>query len=173
VAGFSQTAQEWSLFVYMGTTMAGMLAAGSISQALQKRGISVLYVVFGGMGIAMLAQVLALLELTAIAWIIWPLFALGSASTVTLFAWLVRRFDPAVAGRVNTTLNFLMFAGAFAAQWGVGIIINQFPEPSGGGYSTAAHWTALAVMLGIQLAALLWYVLRLRQMTSQLRTNQT
>ena len=170
VAGFSQTAQEWSLFVYMGTTMAGMLAAGSLSQLLQKRGVSVLWVVFGGLGIAICAQILALLELTTLAWIIWPLFALGSASTVTLFAWLVRRFDPAVAGRVNTTLNFLMFAGSFAAQWGVGIIINQFALPSGGGYSTEAHWTALAIMLAIQLAALLWYVLRLRQMLPQLRT---
>lgn len=173
VAGFGQSAQEWSLFAYMATTMAGMLTAGYISQTLMKRGISLLWVVFSGMGIAMLAQVLALFELTAIAWLIWPLFALGSASTVTLFAWLVRHFDPAVAGRVNTTLNFLMFAGAFAAQWGVGIIINQFTLPAGGGYSPAAHWTALAVMLGIQLAALLWYVLRLRQMTPQLRTNQT
>jgi predicted MFS family arabinose efflux permease len=160
VAGFSQLEQEWALFVMMGATMAGMLTTGSLSQRLLRRGRSGMPVVLGGVGISLTAQALAALEVASLAWIIWPAFAFGSAAIVGLFALLARRFDPAMAGRVNASINCLMFAGSFAAQWGVGLIINQFPLASAGHYSPAAHQTALSVMLAIQLAGLLWYVLR-------------
>jgi predicted MFS family arabinose efflux permease len=164
VAGFSQNAQEWALFAMMAATMAGMLTTGTLSQKVIKRGGSGMAVVLGGVAISLSAQALALLEFASLGWVIWPLFAFGSAAVVGLFPLLARRFDPAMAGRVNTTLNCLMFAGSFAAQWGVGLIINQFPLADGGGYSAAAHQTSLAVMLAIQLAGLLWYVLRKAKM---------
>ena len=160
VAGFSQDAQEWALFAMMAATMAGMLATGSLSQRLIRRGRSAMPVVFGGVAISLAAQTLAVLEGESLAWVIWPMFAFGSAAIVGLFAILARRFDPAVAGRVNTSINCLMFAGSFAAQWGVGLIINQYPQAANGHYSPAAHQTALLIMLGIQLLGLLWYVLR-------------
>jgi predicted MFS family arabinose efflux permease len=160
VAGFSQDAQEWALFAMMAATMAGMLTTGSLSQRLIRRGGSAMPVVFGGVAISLAAQTLAVLEIASLAWVIWPMFAFGSG----LFAILARRFDPAVAGRVNTSINCLMFAGSFAAQWGVGLIINQFPQAANGHYSPAAHRAALLIMLGIQLLGLLWYVLRRHRM---------
>lgn len=164
VAGFSQNAQEWALFAMMGATMAGMLTTGTLSHRVARRGGNGMIVVMGGLGISLFAQTLALLEFAALGWVIWPLFAFGSAAVVGLFPLLARRFDPAMAGRVNTSINCLMFAGSFAAQWGVGLIINQFPLSADGSYSPAAHQTSLAVMLAIQLAGLLWYVLRKAKM---------
>jgi predicted MFS family arabinose efflux permease len=164
VAGFSQQQQEWALFTMMGATMAGMLTTGSLSQRLLRRGRSGMPVVLGGVAISLSAQALAAAEIAELAWVIWPAFAFGSASVVGLFALLARRFDPAVAGRVNTSINCLMFAGSFAAQWGVGLIINQFPLAQDGHYSPAAHQTALLTMLAIQLLGLLWYVLRRHKM---------
>lgn len=164
VAGFSQNAQEWALFAMMAATMAGMLTTGTLSQRIVRRGGSGMAVVLGGVAISLSAQTLALLEFASLGWVIWPLFAFGSAAVVGLFPLLARRFDPAMAGRVNTSLNCLMFAGSFAAQWGVGLIINQFPLADGGGYSAAAHQTSLAVMLAIQLAGLLWYAVRKAKM---------
>lgn len=164
VAGFGQQAQEWALFVMMAATMAGMLSAGSLSQRRVRRGKSGMPVVLGGVVIALSAQALALLEVVSLAWVIWPMFAFGSAAIIGLFALLARRFDPAMAGRVNASLNCMMFAGSFAAQWGVGLIINQFPPAANGHYSTTAHQTALVTMVGIQLLAVLWYVLRQRKM---------
>ena len=164
VAGFAQVEQEWALFSMMVATMAGMLLVGSLTQREARRGRSGIVIVLAGIAISLTAQVLTLLAATALAWAIWPLFAFGSASIVGLFAILARRFDPAMAGRVNTTLNFLMFAGSFAAQWGVGLIINQFPLADGGNYSPAAHQTALGIMLAIQLAGLVWYALRKAKM---------
>ena len=153
VAGFSQNAQEWALFAMMAATMAGMLTTGTLTQRLVRRGRNAMPVVLGGVALSLTAQTLALLEATALAWVIWPVFAL-----------LARRFDPAVAGRVNTSLNSLMFAGSFAAQWGVGLIINQFPQTPDGHYSTDAHQAALLTMLSVQLLGLLWYLLRQSKM---------
>ncbi len=164
IAGFDQVEQEWALFAMMGATMAGMLTVGSLSQRIIRRGGSGMIVIFGGVALSLTAQVLALLEIVSLSWLIWPLFAFGSASMVGLFPLLARRFEPGLAGRVNTSLNCLMFAGSFAAQWGVGLIINQFPLAANGGYSHAAHQTALAVMLAIQLGGLLWYFLRRAKM---------
>jgi predicted MFS family arabinose efflux permease len=158
VAGFGQSAQQWALFVMMAGTMAGMLVSGSLTQRLARRGISGIVVVLGGLGLALAAQTLALLEATSLAWVIWPMFAFGSAAIIGLFTLLARRFDPAMAGRVNTSLNCMMFAGSFAIQWGVGVIINLYPLSSDLHYPAEAHRTALLVTLGIQLAALLWYL---------------
>ncbi|MCA8926766.1 MAG: MFS transporter [Alphaproteobacteria bacterium] len=164
VAGFSQSAQEWALFAMMAATMAGMLTSGTLSQRVVRRGGSGMVVVLGGLAVSLTAQTMAWLELVDFAWGIWPLFAFGSAAVIGLFPLLARRFDPAMAGRVNTSLNCLMFAGSFAAQWGVGLIIDRFPLEPDGTYSRAAHHTALGVMLAIQLAGLLWYVLQRHRM---------
>ncbi|HKK30832.1 MAG TPA: MFS transporter [Alphaproteobacteria bacterium] len=164
VAGFGETAQEWALFTMMAATMAGMLTAGSLTQREIRQGRSGMVVIFGGIGLALTAQAMALLELASLAWAIWVLFAFGSASVIGLFALLARRFDPVVAGRVNTSLNCMMFAGSFAAQWGVGLVIDQFPLLVDGRYSPEAHRAALLSMVTIQGVALLWYFLRRQQM---------
>jgi MFS family permease len=173
VAGFTQGQQEWALFSMMAATMIGMLTVGSLTQREARRGRSGMTIVLGGVVLSLTAQVLALLEFASLGWLIWPLFAFGSASIIGLFALLARRFAPAVAGRVNTTLNCLMFSGSFAAQWGVGLIINQFPQAANGHYSPAAHQTALGIMLAIQLAGLLWYFLRKAKMDPAEGTTKT
>ena len=162
LAGFSQAEQAWALFAMMAATMVGMLTVGTLTQRLTKAGRSAMPVIFGGMALSLIAQALAMAEVVSLAWVIWPLFAFGSASIIGLFALLARRFDPALAGRGNTTMNGLMFAGSFVAQWGVGLIINQFPQAENGFYRPEAHQTALFIVVGIQLVALLWYVIRRR-----------
>ena len=70
---------------------------------------------------------------------------------------LNQHFPPHLAGRVNTLQNMMMFSTAFAAQWGIGAIINLFPgDPMH--YSTAAHQTAFFVMIGFELVAFVYCV---------------
>ena len=55
-------------------------------------------------------------------------------------------------------MNFFMFVLAFFCQWGIGGIIQSFePEPDGG-YSLAAHATALWIMIGAQALCYLNFV---------------
>jgi len=51
---------------------------------------------------------------------------------------------------VNTALNLLTFLGAFAAQWGIGAVINLWPA-SDNGYAVPGYRAAFGMMLGLQL----------------------
>ncbi len=58
-----------------------------------------------------------------------------------------------------TGLNFLVFAGAFAAQWGIGAIIDLWPPDAGGAYPVVAYGVAFSIMLAWQALALAWFAL--------------
>ena len=53
----------------------------------------------------------------------WWLYGLGAAANVLAFTVLNEGFPRELAGRTNTALNLMMFAGSFAMQWGVGIVV--------------------------------------------------
>lgn len=57
---------------------------------------------------------------------------------------------------MNTGLNLLVFVGAFAAQWGVGAIIDSWPADARGGYGHEGFRVAFLSLLGVQVAALVW-----------------
>ncbi len=60
---------------------------------------------------------------------------------------------------MNTGLNFLVFVGAFATQWGLGAIISLWPAENGQ-YPLAAYRVALGTCLVLQVAAIAWYAAR-------------
>ena len=56
----------------------------------------------------------------------------------------------------------LTFSTAFAAQWGIGAVINLWPAGPDGGYAADGYRSAFAIMLGLQAAALAWFWVRRR-----------
>jgi MFS family permease len=87
---------------------------------------------------------------------IWLAMNFGSPASALSYAILSRRFPRELAGRVTTALNFLVFAGAFATQWGLGAIINLWTAHDGH-YPLAAYRAALGTFLIFQAAALVWF----------------
>jgi hypothetical protein len=84
-------------------------------------------------------------------------YAFAAAATLLVYSILNQHFPPHLTGRVNTLQNMMMFSTAFAAQWGIGAIINLFPgDPMH--YASAAHQTAFFVMIGFQLVAFAYSV---------------
>ncbi|HEU5089919.1 MAG TPA: MFS transporter [Roseiflexaceae bacterium] len=70
----------------------------------------------------------------------------------------VRRYFPAsLSGRATTAINLFGFAGVFAIQWALGVIISLFPADAGGHYVPAAYATAFACTCVANLVALAWY----------------
>jgi hypothetical protein len=65
-------------------------------------------------------------------------------------------FPVAMAGRAHTALNLLVFVGAFSAQWGVGLAIDALTAR--GAAAASAHGAALGGLLGLQVAAFLWFL---------------
>ena len=94
---------------------------------------------------------------TAGALAIWLAINFASPAAALAYAMLSRRFPADLAGRVTTALNFLVFVGAFAMQWGLGAIISLWPAQNDQ-YPLVAYRTAFGASLAFQFAAVAWFI---------------
>ena len=161
VAGLDKTAAAGYLFWVAAAMVAGFLGMGQLAYRLSRRGVPPLVVAAGGMALFMLTQLALLLKLEPL-WPLWVVFGFfGTAGTLN-YAILTQAFPPALAGRVNTALNLLVFVVAFAGQWGMGAIINQWPAP-GGGYAEPGYQLAFGLALAGQWLTWVWLLSGLRR----------
>ena len=79
-------------------------------------------------------------------------YSFCATGSMLIYPILSKHFPAHLAGRVNTALNLLVFLGAFAAQWGIGAVINLWPASSSG-YAEAGYRAAFGIVLGLHLAA--------------------
>jgi hypothetical protein len=93
---------------------------------------------------------------------LWVLFGFFGASGVLTYAILSQSFPSALAGRVNTALNLLVFVAAFAGQWGMGAIINGWPL-DGGGYADSGYRWAFGLALALQVLTWVWLLVGARR----------
>lgn len=142
------------LFWVAAAMVGGFLGMGQLAYRLSRRGVPLVAVAAGGMASFMLVQ-LALLFGAGPPLPLWVLFGFFGTSGMLNYAMLSQAFPPALAGRVNTALNLLVFVFAFGAQWGMGAIINRWPE-AGGGYAEAGYRLAFGLALAGQLLSWLW-----------------
>jgi MFS family permease len=161
VASLDQTTTAAYLFWIAAAMVAGFLGIGHLAYRLSRRGVPPLAVAEGGMALFMLAQLALLFELRPMLplWVLFGFF--GVAGTLT-YAVLTQAFPPALAGRVNTALNLLVFVAAFAGQWGMGAMINHWPA-AGGGYGEIGYQLAFGLALALQLLSWAWLLPGMRE----------
>ncbi len=135
----------------------GFALFGALAEWLGKNGVSVLATAVALMAAFMVPQVLIILELTAWTTVIWVLFGFLGTSGIVAYAALALAFPAQLSGRVTTSVNLLVFVGAFAGQWGIGAIINLWPVGPGGVYAPQGYQAGFAVVLGLQVLALGWF----------------
>ena len=152
VAGFDRPAVAAVLFAMAIATTIGFAASGTLSDWLAKRGVPTLTLFRWGTALMMLLMLSFALGFTATAVAAWCLFALVAPTSTLSYAILTRRYDRALAGRVNTAVNLLSFVGAFAAQWGIGAIVNEW-TPEAGRYPPVAYAAAFGVCVAAQALA--------------------
>lgn len=144
---------------------AGMLVAnislGNVMGRLMRRGVSPVVFCFVCCLFALIGQLAFLFSWRAAPAVAMTLFGLTHVAGNLLFAALFSRFDSRVHGRLSTLINFLMFSLGFALQWGVGLVVNQFPE-SPGHYQAAGYERAFMLLLLLQVACIAWTALRWR-----------
>ena len=51
----------------------------------------------------------------------------------------------------------LLFSAAFAVQYAIGAVIEQWPTTAAGGYANQGYQAAFAGLLALQLAAYVWF----------------
>ena len=156
VAGFDRAAAANTLMLIAGAMLTGFIALGWAAERLEKMGIKPIIVPTVGMSLFILVQVGLVFQWTAVAFPLWLIFGFFGTSGIIFFPVLTRAFPSALAGRVVTAINLLVFVGAFVFQWGIGEVIDLWP-PTEGGYAPAAYRVAFGFLLVLEVLSLGWF----------------
>ena len=144
--------------------VAGHLTMGNLASRLGRAGVAPSYVVGIGVGAAVLVHASLVVGYAGMQPIVWLLFGfLGTAGTVN-FAILAHAFPASMAGRATTALNLLIFVASFLVQWGIGIIVNQYPVGDGR-YAPEGYAFAFGVTTVLQAIGVIWFFRRMPRQT--------
>jgi predicted MFS family arabinose efflux permease len=168
VEGFNRQGVINQLFTMAIGISLGALLLGTLADRLRKRGVAteVLLAVFGAL--FMLAELALILRVPLPPILPWSVVSVVGAATVLSYAIIADYFPIEIAARANGALNLLHFGWAFAVQYGVGLIVNQW-SPQDGHYPIDAYQAAFGFSLALQATALLWFVVPwLRSLVSSL-----
>jgi sugar phosphate permease len=140
--------------------VAGYLVNGWAAGRLARAGIPTMAFAGAAMAVAVAAQALIAADVwSGGAIVLWTVVGFTAATSALAYAVLAQGFPPSMAGRASTSLNLLMFATAFLLQSGIGLVVGAFPAPDGGGFSPHGHRVALAGLIVLESAAILWLFL--------------
>lgn len=159
VAGQDAASRSLSMSLAAVAMTAGFLSSGIVAGVLVKRGISHFATSTG-------AIVLFVIVLTALAlggaalpfgplpW--WCAFAFLGTYVIVYYPVLTQAFPLELSGRVTTSLNFLMFSAVFAAQWGIGMVLDLWPRTASGGYAPEGYAAAFGLCATLLVTGLAW-----------------
>lgn len=120
------------------------------------RGFPVTRVIAVLIAASLATQALILVGSTPSSWLLWLLLVLFIPAGTLVQTSVSLSFPTTSAGRANTAYNFLIFTGAFLAQWGIGLLIDA--AQAAGLDSIAAMRAAFAVCLACQVASWLAFI---------------
>ena len=170
IAGFDRQGVASNLLLMALATTAGFLFWANFATWAARRGIAPFRLFVSGTGGFLLFQFMVTIggKDTALAsWIGYGFF--GTAASLG-YAILPHRFPAALAGRVNTALNSMVFAWAFVVQWAMGAIIDLWPLPAAR-YSPLGYRVGFGAALAVALCAWVWMLVQMRRMPE--RTDAT
>jgi hypothetical protein len=124
---------------------------------LAARGLGPLLLLKAGMGVGLLATLLIVLD-TGPGQAMWFIFGMVFSVGNLAYALLQGHYNPALAGRVNTALNLMVFVGAFCIQWGFGGAVDILQAA---GHSTRdAYQITFGTLLALQTVSWFWFLKR-------------
>ena len=163
VAGLEPEVAANILFWMMVSMTTGFLTLGVVAERITSTGwVSPMTLGVGLMTVFVAVQLPIVLEWTAMPLLLLVLYSFFSSSGILPFSALPQQFPKHLAGRVITLLNVMVFSGAFAIQWGIGMIIDLWPTTASGNYSPLGYQAAFGVLLLLQGLGLAWYLLSAR-----------
>jgi MFS family permease len=155
VVGYDRAVAARHLLVAGVSTLAGYLSIGMLAARFARRGIHTRHLFAAGFT-ASAAALAAIVAQLAGSYLWWAIYGLGASVNVLSFTVLNDGFEKELAGRANTAVNLAMFVGSFAAQWGVGLVVDGARAALG--FDTAGGLKlAFAVALALNVATLAWF----------------
>ena len=158
VGGFDRSGVAHGLFFIALVFSAGILIGGIVADLLARRGIDLLVTMIAGLAINFLCMGAIILGSGRSLLVVWLLYAMTGQVVALVYAHLSRVLGRNLAGRSNAGVNFLVFASAFLTQWGIGRMIDRYPQ-SASGYDPAGYRAGFGLLLALQLVALAWFFL--------------
>ena len=136
--------------------MAGFFTWGVVAERLARYGIDTVTTMVSVSILYMTVQLVIILGLVDAPRALWVLFSFTGTIGSLAYAAVSQRFPASLAGRVNTVLNLFVFLGAFAAQWGIGAIVNLWPHTETGRFAQEGYTAAFSTMLTFEACGLIW-----------------
>lgn len=158
VLGLSTNETGQALLYFNAALLAAYLAMSVVSPKLEAKGIALARQTTIGFFWFLGCMVLILAWQTPSAWWAWIAMAPGIPAVILIQTQTALMFPKAIAGRVLTTFNLVMFAGAFAVQWGVGLLADLFALM--GSDASRSLWLAFVVLFILQTFSLWWFLSR-------------
>ena len=166
VNGYSRSQAADYLAAMSVAMMVAYALIGLVSTRLARRGISTLALLGGGLLVALSALTLIVSELSDQHYALWVVYGAFSSFGTLSYAVLSAGFPTALSGRVNTTYNLMCFAGAFAFQWGMGLLIDLL-QAQGHDAATSYRYAFIS-LIGCQFAAWFWLLVGRRGASAQI-----
>lgn len=157
VAGYDRDGVANTLSLIALAMIVGFFFFGMLTERLSRRGVRPLTVSAFGMFTFILVQGGLLFGWQPMAVPVWLLFSFFGTTGILPYAILSQHFPAHLSGRANTAMNMQVFVVAFAAQWGIGVIIGLWSVTATGGYDLAGYRTAFGLILILQVIAAIWF----------------
>ena len=158
VAGFTPTSAATIVSLMGVAVIAGYALSAFIGDRLvYRRGVPVAHLMLGGCLAVFAMQVLIAFVDPAWSAPLWIGFALAGSFTALSYPALSRHFDVSLTGRVNASLNFVLFVCGFLLQWTFGIVVDGLAPRLG---FAEAYDTALWLLILLQAFGYIWYAIR-------------
>ncbi|NRR32223.1 MFS transporter [Oxalobacteraceae bacterium] len=161
VAHCDERAVAYLLYLSMAAVIFGAISVGMLTEWAGRRGIAPLDVAACGVGLFVLVQIGFVVNAAPSYQLLSVLFTLVGTITGIEYALVSQSMPPHLTGRAATSLNLLIFLGAFGVQAGFGQIIGLW-EPRGQHYPALAYQVAFAVLVLLQIPGLAIFVQRRR-----------
>ncbi|MCW9033999.1 MAG: MFS transporter [Rhodospirillales bacterium] len=159
IAGFDRAEASSLLFAVAIALMAGFLLIGGIAERLGRHGIKPATVAFVSLSIFVLLQIPIIMEWTDYILPIMICWGFFSSAGIVTYAALSQQFPSELAGRVNTSINLLVFVAIFGTQWAIGAIIDLWPTAASGAYASEGYQAAFGILWVIEVLTIIWFVI--------------
>lgn len=158
VLGMTPDQASQSLLYLNAMILVAYILMGSLSPRLIKRGISLSTQSLCALIWIPICFAVIVFWHGPHSWIMWLVLSIMVPAMFLLQTQIALAFPKHIAGRILTTYNLMVFVGAFAVQWGFGLITDLF---QGFGYDSAQALTgAMGCLVILQFLSMFWFLAR-------------
>jgi len=160
VAGYSEAAVTYLLYLSMAAVIFGAIAVGMITEWAGRRGVAPVSVAAAGVALFVAVQLGFVLNWAPSFQLLSVVFTLVGTVTGIEYAIVAQSLPPSLTGRGATCLNLLIFLGAFAMQAGFGLVLGCWRPDALQHYPAQAYQVAFGVLVLVQLRGLFLFARR-------------